>query len=295
MGVCGLVIGLALAPVTPTGVVLANGPQLALNPSSALPGNVIRISGNGFHASEIVTLYWNGTALPALMASTLGTFAYQVYLSQSAPAGTRQVVARGTTGDQATAIFTVSGPPQAPPTATFTPPQAPPTATFTPPQATATSVAPSPSPASGTTSNGCAITADQTAAEQYLFTLLNQHRVAAGVPLLTLNSALSVGARQHSCDMFEHQQLNHVGSDGSSPFQRIAAVGVTYRTAGENIGTASGYGVTGGVNTIDLQMMAEPLAPGTHHWNIVNPAYTQVGVGVIYANGQVWLTEDFTG
>ncbi len=60
---------------------------------------------------------------------------------------------------------------------------------------------------------------------------------------------------------------------------------------------AGGYGLSAGVDTIDAGMMAEPLddsAPN-HHWNIVHAAYTQVGIGVIYANGQVWLTEDFIG
>jgi len=42
-------------------------------------------------------------------------------------------------------------------------------------------------------------------------------------------------------------------------------------------------------------MMAEPLTPGDHHWNIVNPAYSSIGVGIIYVNNQVWLTEDFIG
>jgi uncharacterized protein YkwD len=95
--------------------------------------------------------------------------------------------------------------------------------------------------------------------------------------------------------MFLHQQLNHTGSDGSSPFQRISSTGVTYSTAGENIGMAGGYSLTDGVNVIDSSMMGEPLSYGNHHWNIVNPAYTQVGIGIIYANNQVWLTEDFIG
>jgi uncharacterized protein YkwD len=95
--------------------------------------------------------------------------------------------------------------------------------------------------------------------------------------------------------MFQHQNLNHTGSDGSSPWQRIAAVGITFNTAGENIGMSGGLSLTAGVSTIDNEMMSEPLTPGNHHWNIVNPAYKQVGIGIIYANNQVWLTEDFIG
>jgi hypothetical protein len=40
-------------------------------------------------------------------------------------------------------------------------------------------------------------------------------------------------------------------------------------------------------------MMAEPLAEGTHHWNIVNAAFHRVGIGVIDLSGTVWITEDF--
>jgi len=95
--------------------------------------------------------------------------------------------------------------------------------------------------------------------------------------------------------MEQHQQLNHYGSDGSSPFARISAKGVRYSAAGENIGMAGGYGLTGGVAIIDGGMMAEPLVQGDHHWNIVHAAYTQVGLGLIYVGSQLWLTEDFIG
>ncbi len=89
--------------------------------------------------------------------------------------------------------------------------------------------------------------------------------------------------------------MSHTGSDGSSPFQRISAAGIAYGTAGENVGMASGYALSSGVTTIDNEMMAEPLTPGDHHWNIVNPAYSSIGVGIIYVNNQVWMTEDFIG
>ena len=49
------------------------------------------------------------------------------------------------------------------------------------------------------------------------------------------------------------------------------------------------------ITAIDASMMAEPLAPGDHHWNIVNPASTRVGIGVVDARGETWFTEDFAG
>lgn len=150
-------------------------------------------------------------------------------------------------------------------------------------------------PVPAKSANGCAITSDQLAAEQHLLALINQHRAAAGVPLLTLDPTLSAGARTHSCDMALHGLLSHNGSDNSTPFQRIQAEGVTYHSAGENIGTATNYGLIGGVDVNDQAMMAEPLTCCNHHWNIVNKAYTSVGIGIIYRNGTEWLTEDFVG
>jgi uncharacterized protein YkwD len=306
IAVCGL--ALALAPLGAPGAAVAAGPSITLSPDSGTPGSSFTINGSGFHSSETISLYWNGTAVASLGSSSTGTFIVRATLGSAMPAGTRSVAARGSVGDWAGATFTVlsvassvAQPTQSPSTATSAPGQ--PTQTAQPtkptPIASATSTAaPAPGsgiPTSGVTSNGCQITPDQAAAEQYLLATLNQHRAAAGAPALQINQTLSLASRQHSCDMFQHQQLTHTGSDGSSPFDRMRAVGVTFSTAGENIGMAGGYGLTGGINTVDSGMMAEPLTYGNHHWNIVNAAYKQVGLGVIYANGQLWLTEDFTG
>jgi uncharacterized protein YkwD len=155
--------------------------------------------------------------------------------------------------------------------------------------------APTPSTSGSSTANGCQITAQDIAGERYLLGVLNAHRAAAGVAPLSLSATVSRASRQHSCDMFQQQQLSHIGSDGSSPFARIRATGVALTTAGENIGDTNGYAMTQGLDLIDRDMMAEPLTRGNHHWNIVNPAYTQVGLGVIYSNGEMWFTEDFAG
>lgn len=147
----------------------------------------------------------------------------------------------------------------------------------------------------GTTSNGCAVTATDLAAEQSLLTILNAHRAAAGAAPLKLSVTLSAVSRAHSCDMLVNHYMGHVGSDGSSPLQRIQSSGLSFSNWGENVGTSGGLGLNGGIAEIDDGMMAEPLTPYDHHWNIVHPAFTQVGLGVLYVNGQVWLTEDFIG
>lgn len=144
-------------------------------------------------------------------------------------------------------------------------------------------------------SDTCPLTSDALAAETFLLNLLNRHRADAHAPPLTLNPRLTAISHAHSCDMFQHQRIDHLGSDGSTPEQRIATLGVPIDNWGENIGNADGYGLDGGITTIDTSMMAEPLTPYDHHYNIVNSAFSQIGLGIIYANGQVWFTEDFLG
>jgi len=150
-------------------------------------------------------------------------------------------------------------------------------------------------PSKGHTANGCAITADQAAAEQYVLNLLNQHRKAVKAKPLTLNPTLSLASREHSCEMLHLQKLQHESADRSSPFDRFTKHGVTYNEAGENIGTTSGYSTIAGIDFVDKGMMAEPNTEGTHHWNIVHSGYKIAGIGVIVSKGQMWLTEDFIG
>jgi uncharacterized protein YkwD len=143
------------------------------------------------------------------------------------------------------------------------------------------------------TAGGCLVTGSDLAAERFILGLLNRHRAAAGVRPLILSYALSDVSRAHSCDMAAHGWLSHVGSDGSTFFSRPANAGIAFSSVAENIGLTSGGDA--GIAAIDAEMMAEPLVPSDHHWNIVNAASTHVGIGVVQARGQIWFTEDFIG
>jgi len=331
--VCGLILGLLLVSAARPGVARASGAHLTLSPNVIATGQTIVVYGRGFRPSESVLLAWIGGPLTRVRVSTSGAFSSRLLIVPGTPLGAHIVAAWGN-GDSSSAMLTVLGGAPAPtttlpaaPTSTGTsiatpsktptaapttiptiiPTMAPtapsPTSPATPPTMVPTmapTAAPSPVPSgnvptSGVTGNGCPITPAQASAEQHLLASINAHRAAAGAPALTLDATLSVASREHSCDMSIHQALSHTGSDGSSPFQRISATGVTFSTGGENIGMAGGYGLIGGVDTIDSGMMAEPATQGTHHWNIIHAAYTRVGLGIIYANGEVWLTEDFIG
>src|SRR5579883_1676749 len=87
---------------TPTG-----GATVTLTPSSGYPGTMIVISGSGFHGGELVQVSWNGNPIAVLVASPSGTVSLAANLSPTAAPGPRAVTLTGSTGDSASATFTV--------------------------------------------------------------------------------------------------------------------------------------------------------------------------------------------
>ena len=63
----------------------------------------------------------------------------------------------------------------------------------------------------------------------------NRERVARKLPPLSLNAQLEAAALAHASDMARHNKMDHEGSDGSTPLQRIEREGYLHRGAGENI------------------------------------------------------------
>ncbi len=90
---------------------------------------------------------------------------------------------------------------------------------------------------------------------------------------LAMHPKLRTSARLHSKDMADKNYFSHTGLDGTSPFDRMKAAGYSGTTMGENI--AAGYGTA--KQTVQQWMDS----PG-HCENIMNPAYTHLGVGYAY-------------
>ncbi len=87
---------------------------------------------------------------------------------------------------------------------------------------------------------------------------------------LTMNGALRCAARAHSLDMFERGFFDHTNPDGEGPGARIDKTEYQYSTWGENI--AAGY------PTAEAVMNGWMESPG-HCSNIMNPNFTEIGVG----------------
>ena len=105
---------------------------------------------------------------------------------------------------------------------------------------------------------------------------MNRHRVSLGLSALVWDSRAAAVAEAHSRDMFRRRYFSHTSPDGSSMRERLAARGVTYSRAGENIawGQVTGRAV----------LMAWLRSPG-HRENIENGYYTRHGVGKV---GTYW-------
>jgi hypothetical protein len=122
-----------------------------------------------------------------------------------------------------------------------------------------------------------------------LFDLLNRInalRRQNGLTPLELNDALNAAAQRHSQDMANTSNVDHTGSDGSTPEQRIDAAGYAPRhTWGENI-----YG--GGISTVD-NAWAFWTGSVVHRANLLNERYREVGIGVVVGANGTYYTLTF--
>ena len=117
--------------------------------------------------------------------------------------------------------------------------------------------------------------------------LVNEERAKQGLKSLTLSTKLTSIATTKSKDMATNKYFSHQSPTYGSPFQMLQHFGVTYKTAGENIAA--------GQRTPEEVMKAWMNSSG-HRANILNPKYTQLGVGY-YKGGSygVYWTQLFTG
>lgn len=108
--------------------------------------------------------------------------------------------------------------------------------------------------------------------------LVNQERAAVGAPALSFDAEAERAAKAHSDDMVARGYFDHISPEGWDPGARLQMTGASgYRSFGENIAL--------GQQTPAAVMQAWMNSPG-HRANILNPAFTHLGVGI--ANGPRW-------
>ncbi|WP_423247595.1 CAP domain-containing protein [Streptomyces achmelvichensis] len=108
---------------------------------------------------------------------------------------------------------------------------------------------------------------------------LNLRRTWAGCHPVQLQATLTRAARAHSVDMVRHEHLGHIGSDGSSPQDRMRAAGYRPHYSGEV--------VAAGTSTASAAVAAWMDSP-RHRDIILNCRYTDAGVGMMNGPGGPW-------
>lgn len=107
--------------------------------------------------------------------------------------------------------------------------------------------------------------------EQAIITRTNQIRIQAGLPTLTIDPRLMRSAANKANDMAIRGYFDHANPDGYHMSYWINGAGYTYSLAGENL--AKGF------YDLDRLMNAWVASPG-HYKNLVEPEFTDIGVGM---------------
>jgi len=110
-----------------------------------------------------------------------------------------------------------------------------------------------------------------------------------------LDLALNLAAQRHAEDMAGNNYLSHTNRAGQQPWDRMAAAGAQFSTAGENIGRLSSAGGSAqpGIQTLHDIMMAERPPDDSHRRNVLSPQFHRVGVGVAFGGGMLYWVCDF--
>ncbi len=124
------------------------------------------------------------------------------------------------------------------------------------------------------------------AIEKELWNLINKERKLYNLPHLELTPALSDLARRHSRDMANQGEPSHLSSNGDTLVKRLENEDFYYVDAGENVAFSQTY---------VAEFIHESLfKSGEHRESILDPDFTQIGIGVIYReNIGYYVTQDF--
>lgn len=129
------------------------------------------------------------------------------------------------------------------------------------------------------------------AMETLMWRTVNADRAVSGVAPLALDPLLSKAAAIHVADMIANDFIEHTGSDGSKPIDRMRRLGVQVRFASENISMECAKDPATAVKNIQGWMMAEPLSEGlyNHRWNLMYSGYTRIGIAFGVAKNGCWV------
>ncbi len=129
--------------------------------------------------------------------------------------------------------------------------------------------------------------------ERAIFQFTNEVRKKNGFATLTWDNSLRDVARGHSADMLVRNYFSHETPEGGTFAQRIkAGYRSPFAAAGENIWMSKNRPAT------DFRQLARIIvdnwmsSPG-HRSNLLNPQFTDIGVGVATNGAEIQVTQAF--
>jgi uncharacterized protein YkwD len=112
----------------------------------------------------------------------------------------------------------------------------------------------------------------------------NADRSRLGLPALKLDHTLNLAAFAKAEDMLTNKYFAHVSPEGVKPWHWFKAMGYTYSHAGENL--AIGFDDS---SDLERSWMESPK----HRANILSSDYSDMGVAIVYKNGQQMVVQLF--
>jgi uncharacterized protein YkwD len=129
--------------------------------------------------------------------------------------------------------------------------------------------------------------------EDLMFEMTNQARRAKGLAPLVKDEELRQAARAYSNDMLVRRFFDHTTPDGVSFDERLSnGYHHWVYVMGENIWSADGY------NPREIQRVAKLIftdwmSSPEHRENMLDPDFTNLGVGVAARHDQIRATQEF--
>jgi uncharacterized protein YkwD len=122
---------------------------------------------------------------------------------------------------------------------------------------------------------------------------VNNLRSSGGLPVLQVNGSLMAAAQAHSEYQAAGHQSSHADASGGNVTNRVAASGYSSGAeflAGENVAALT----LGTDNSVSI-IVNEIWADGVHRGAMLNPKYTDIGVGVASDEEMVYITLNVAG
>jgi uncharacterized protein YkwD len=129
--------------------------------------------------------------------------------------------------------------------------------------------------------------------ERAIYRLTNEVRKKHALSPLTWESSLGGVARAHSADMLHRNYFSHQSPDGRSPHDRIlSGYPSGLSMSGENIWSGTGHD-PGDTPRLARIIVDNWLSSPGHRQNLLNPQFTDTGVGVAARGRDVRATQVF--